>query len=201
MRIVNIVFDLGGVVFRWQPDVLVRRVFDDLQTQARVRREIIDHPDWIELDRGTLALDAAIARGASRTGLPDHAVARLFDEVPRSLTPIEATIDLIREMNESSHRQYVLSNMHRASADFLERNHDIWRMFEGVVFSCRIQKVKPEPGIYEYLLTEHRLDPADTVFIDDIAENLAAALAFGIRTIQFIDPAQCRTDLAKLNCL
>lgn len=194
----NVVFDLGGVVFNWQPDVLIRGVFDDPQTQALVRREIIDHPDWIELDRGTLSQDEATLRGASRTGVPHQAIASLFHAVPRSLTPIEETIDVVRAVNASGHPLFVLSNMQLASADFLENTYDIWRLFEGVVFSCRIQKVKPEPGIYNHLLTEFRLDPGDTVFIDDLSENLEAASSFGIRTIRFVDAAQCRRDLAEL---
>ncbi|NND47891.1 MAG: HAD family phosphatase [Woeseiaceae bacterium] len=197
----NIVFDLGCVVFDWQPDALVRSVFDDPKTQALVRREIIDHPDWVELDRGTLALDQAVVRGATRTGLPDAEVARLFDAVPGSLVPIEETIDLARALRSSGHPLFVLSNMHLAGADFLETTYDIWPLFNGVVFSARIQMVKPEPGIYEHLLREHRLDPAETVFIDDLPENLEAASALGIRTIQFIDPVQCRADLANFNCL
>ncbi len=194
----NIVFDLGGVVFDWQPDALVRRVFDDPKTQVLVRKEIIDHPDWIELDRGTLSLDAAILRGASRTGLPNAAVARLFDAVPDSLVPIEETIDLVRALNTSGYPLFVLSNMQLASADFLEQRHDFWGLFEAVVYSSRILMVKPEPGIYKHLLTEYRLDPCETVFIDDLSENLEAASTFGIRTIRFVDAAQCRQDLAEL---
>lgn len=197
----NVVFDLGGVVFDWQPDALVRRVFEDPTTQVLVRREIIDHPDWIELDRGTLSQDAAILRGASRTGMPHQAIASLFHEVPPSLTPIEATIDLLRELSNTSHSLFVLSNMHVASARFLEANHDIWNLFDGIVFSCRIKKVKPEPGIFEHLLREHRIQPTETVFVDDLRENLDAASAFGIRTIQFVSPAQCRADLERLDCL
>ncbi|MDH3578241.1 MAG: HAD-IA family hydrolase [Gammaproteobacteria bacterium] len=78
----------------------------------------------------------------------------------------------------------------------------------GVVFDWqadalvrRVFKIKPESAIYEHLLAEHRLEPTETVFIDDISENLAAATTFGIRTIQFIDPGQCRADLAILDCL
>jgi putative hydrolase of the HAD superfamily len=197
----NVVFDLGGVVFNWQPDVIVRSVFDDPATRVLVREEIIDNPDWLELDRGTLSLDEAIVRGTSRTGLTAERVAQLFNAVPHFLTPIEGTIDLIREVRSSGHPLFVLSNMHLAGADFLESKYDIWDLFEGIVFSARIQQVKPEPGIYEHLLVEHRLDPAETVFIDDICENLEAASTFGIHTIQFIDATQCRQELSKMNCL
>lgn len=197
----NVVFDLGGVVFDWQPRDLVRRVYDDPETEALVLREVIGHADWIELDRGTLPLDAAIARGAARTGLADRAIARLFDAVPASLTPIETTIELVREVSASGHPLFVLSNMHLASADYLEQTHRIWDLFDGVVFSSRIQQVKPEPAIYRYLLHEHRLDPSETVFIDDVQENLIAAADLGIRTLQFTDAPQCRADLGRLGCL
>lgn len=196
----NIVFDLGGVVFNWQPLAIIRSVFDDSETQNLVRARIFEHADWIELDRGTLALDRAIARGASRTGLPRGQIEQLLHAVPRSLTPIQATLDLIRAIRETDNKLFVLSNMHHASIAYLEQTYDIWDMFDGVVISSRIQKVKPETEIYEYLLTRHRLDAANTVFIDDMNENLVAASATGIQTIGFVDAEQCRRELAALGC-
>lgn len=194
----NIVFDLGGVVFNWQPDKLIKRVFEDSEIQNLVRAEILEHPDWLELDRGTLPFQDAIERGSGRTGLPNTDIERLLNEVPRSLTPINETIELIRSMAGSDHRLYVLSNMHFASIAYLEKEHDIWDMFAGTVISCRIKKIKPEIGIYEHLLNEYQLDAAETVFIDDMSENLAAARTIGIQTIQFLSPAQCRRDLIGL---
>ena len=194
----NIVFDLGGVVFNWRPDTLVSRIFEDSKTQDLVRADIIEHADWVELDRGTLALDHAIDRGASRTGLPHRDVERLFNAVPQSLTPIQETIDLIRSIRNSHNKLFVLSNMHVASINYLEKKHQIWDMFDGIVISSRIKKVKPEIDIYEHLLTVHRLKAAETIFIDDMSENLAAASSLGIQTIRFVDPAQCRQDLADL---
>jgi len=197
----NIVFDLGGVVFRWQPEKLIRQFFHDPESQDLVRSEIFGHADWIELDRGTIALDQAIIRGASRTGLPRGEVEEILNAVPQSLTPIGDTIDLIRAMRGSANRFFVLSNMHTASIAYLEESHDIWSLFEGVVISSRIQMVKPEPQIYEYLLNTYKLDAADTVFIDDLSENLAAASMFGIQTIKFLDTERCKQDLANLGCI
>ena len=117
----NIVFDLGGVVFDWQPDKLIKRVFVDSATQNLVRAEILEHPDWLELDRGTLDYQDAVNRGAQRTGLPSTDIARLLDEVPRSLTPIHETIEIIRSMIDTDHRLFVLSNMHFASIAYLEK--------------------------------------------------------------------------------
>lgn len=85
--------------------------------------------------------------------------------------------------------------MQSDSIAYLERTHEIWDMFDGIVISCRIQKVKPEIDIYEHLLAVHQLNAIETVFIDDMIENLTAAASIGIQTIRFVDPAQCARDL------
>ncbi len=194
----NIVFDLGGVVFNWKPELLIKSVFEEPETQALVRAEIFEHIDWLELDRGTLSFGDAVVRGAQRTGLPRADIERLLNEVPHSLTPIHETIELIRSLHGSGCPLYVLSNMHFASIAHLEKTYDIWDMFDGTVISCRIEKIKPEPGIYEHLLDKHQLDAYETVFIDDMSENLEAASSLGIRTIKFLDASQCRHDLVEL---
>ena len=194
----NIVFDLGGVVFNWRPDAIIESIFEDPATQNLVRKKVFAHLDWVELDRGTLSLEQAIDRGAARTGLHPRDVERLFNAVPPSLTPIEQTIELIRELTITANRLFVLSNMHLASIAYLEQRYDIWEMFDGIVISSRIKKVKPEIQIYEHLLKLHQLEPNETVFIDDMPENLEAAASLGIQTIRFVDPAQCGRALADL---
>ena len=84
----NIVFDLGGVVFNWQPDAIIRSIFNDTDTQNLVRKGVFEHSDWIELDRGSITPEQAIDRGAARTGLRAEDVERLLEAVPPSLTPI-----------------------------------------------------------------------------------------------------------------
>lgn len=194
----NIVFDLGGVVFNWQPDAIIESIFDDSGTRNLVRKEVFEHPDWVELDRGTVTLGQAVDRAAARTGLPHRAIERLLEAVPIFLTPIEATINLIRNLSHTSERLFVLSNMHLASIAYLERKHEIWDMFEGVVISSRVRMVKPERRIYEYVLKQYQLAPDETVFIDDMPENLEAASSVGIQTIRFVDAAQCERALAEL---
>lgn len=197
----NVVFDLGGVVFRWDPDAIARRVFDDPQKQNCVKAEIFGHEDWVALDRGTLDHDRAVVQGMSRTGLPRQDIERLLGEVPRSLVPISGMFELIRESKLAGNRLYVLSNMQFSSIEHLEASHDIWHLFDGAVISCRIRHVKPEREIYEHLLREHGLVADETVFIDDMPENLVAASQLGIRTIRFVNAPQCRDELLKLGVI
>ncbi len=197
----NVVFDLGGVVVRWQPDVLIASVFDDPELCARVRREIIDHADWLALDRGVLEKSAAAARGARRTGLSERQVMDFLDRVPPALTPVPETVALMRRVQAHGDRLYCLSNMQHASIEHLERAHDYWDVFHGCVISSRVKLIKPDPAIYRRLLDTFGLRGAETVFIDDTAVNLPPAQALSIRTIRFENAAQCETELRALGCL
>ena len=72
-----VVFDFGGVLFRWQPKVLIQQVLphlarnDDeaLALAARVFQSFAPGSDWAEFDRGTLAWDAVRDRIVARTGV------------------------------------------------------------------------------------------------------------------------------------
>ena len=91
--------------------------------------------------------------------------------------------------------------MHLASIAYLEQRHTFWDVFDGIVISSRIKMVKPEIEIYEHLLNRYQLKPGDTVFIDDLQENLAAASSLGIQTIRFASSAKCRRELVDLECI
>jgi putative hydrolase of the HAD superfamily len=198
----NIVFDLGGVVFNWQPDKIIQSVFSDVRVRQVVKNEIFGHSDWLELDRGTLNLEQAIDRGALRTRLPRTDINTLMKAVPRHLTPIHETIDLLHAIKTTTdNKLFVLSNIHFASIAYLEKEHSIWELFDGMVISCRVQKVKPDIDIFQYLLGSYSLLAKETVFIDDTDVNLVAASSMGINTVKFENAAQCRKDLSELNCI
>ena len=91
---------------------------------------------------------------------------------------------LIGELKAAGYGLYVLSNMSREFIDFLRRQ-PVYRHFDGEVVSCEEHTVKPEPRIYEILLSRYGLDPGETLFIDDRPANLTAAQRLGIHTQLF----------------
>ena len=194
----NRVFDLGGVVVRWDPQAIIDGVFADERTKTKVRQAVFEHADWLELDRGTLGREEAIARAAQRTGISTEAMQRLLHAVPSSLVVFPETVELLYRLKRHGYPLYCLSNMHFASIEYLESQHAFWEVFAGRVISCRLQLCKPERGIYEHLLESYALEPQQTVFIDDVQKNLDAAAGVGIRTIRFENAAQCERELARL---
>jgi putative hydrolase of the HAD superfamily len=192
------VFDLGGVVVRWDPDAIIGGVFSDPEIRKKAKTALFEHADWLELDRGTLGRDAAIARAAQRSGISVADLKRLIHAVPPSLTVFSDTVELLRRLKNKGYPLYCLSNMHFASIEYLEQRETFWDVFDGRVISCRLQLCKPEPGIYEHLLRAFGLQARDTIFIDDVQTNLDAAAKLGIKTLRFENAAQCERALRAL---
>ncbi|HEY9160799.1 MAG TPA: HAD family phosphatase [Desulfomonilia bacterium] len=197
----NIIFDLGGVVVTWKPENLVQSFTDDLRIQHILLTELIRHPDWIELDRGTLSLPDAIKQCSDRTGLSTEEIYRFMKMVPPSLIPIADTIEIMNTLKYNGHSLFCLSNMHKESIDYLEKTYSFLNAFKGVVVSCRINLVKPDPKIFKHILSIYNLEPAQTLFIDDSPANTESAENLGIKSILFRNAAQCLNDLASMGLI
>jgi putative hydrolase of the HAD superfamily len=195
---VNVVFDLGGVVVAYDRARLLAELYADPVTHAAVRTGIDEHLDWPSLDRGALSQADAVERAAARSGVSATEFARFMERMAVAWTPIPETVDLLHRLRARGHALFCLSNMHPESMAFLERSFDFWPVFTGVVISCRVGLCKPEPSIYRHLLERHALVPSETVFVDDLDANLAAARAFGIHTVKFESPTQCAGALRRL---
>jgi putative hydrolase of the HAD superfamily len=101
----------------------------------------------------------------------------------------------MRALHAAGHPLYYLSNMARTSIEHLESTHDYWSLFRGGVVSCRVRLLKPEPAIFECLLSRYGLRASETVFIDDMQANIDSAAALGITAIRFVDAASCELAL------
>ena len=64
----------------------------------------------------------------------------------------------------------------------------IERLLTGAVISSDAKVRKPDRGIYEQLLVATGCRPAELLFVDDRARNVAGAAAVGIPAIEFTGP-------------
>lgn len=193
-----VIFDFGGVLFKWRPQEVVDRVFDDPAVRAQLMESLFRHPDWIELDRGTLEETDAVVRCSTRTGVPQAQLAVLMEELRESLTPMPDTVALLKDLARRGIPLYGLTNMAVGTFQYLRERHEFLSMFKGIVVSGAIRMVKPEPEIFSHLSAEHGIDYAEAVFVDDLEANVVAARALGIHAILFEDCARCAAELHAL---
>jgi len=194
----NVVFDFGGVLVRWQPEELLAACSADVSFRDALRAAVFQHPDWLEMDRGTLGEEEAARRCAARLSRTSAEVAEILARVREHLVPLEPTVALVRALHAQGVPLYGLSNMSEANfASLRERYPAVWGLFRGIVVSGEIGLVKPDPRIFEYLCHAHRLAPHETVFIDDHAPNVESAARLGFRTILFTTPQACAAELER----
>ena len=187
----NVVFDFGGVVVRWRPIELIESFYPEGPLRGRVRELVFEHPDWVEMDRGTLSDAAAAERFAARLGRPEAEMHSLLQHVKHSLAPLPDTVAIVRGLKSRGVPIYGLSNMSAASFAHLRERHSFWDDFLGIVISAHVGLIKPDPRIFDHLCERYALDPAETLFIDDHLPNVESAARLGFRTIHFSDAKGC----------
>jgi HAD superfamily hydrolase (TIGR01509 family) len=195
MAIRNVVVDAGGVLLEWDPPAIVARLYPDPATQARIRAQIFEHPDWHEFDRGTLTAQSAPAHFARLSGRSNEDVRALLRATAESLRPIDGTIRLLEELAAIGVNLFLLSNMPESTFDILVQRHAFFAHFKHLVISGKILLLKPEPAIYRHLVEATGIVPAESVFIDDLLRNVVAARESGLHAIQFTSPEACRGEL------
>jgi len=191
----NVVFDFGGVLVRWRPLEIIESFYADEPLRQRVRELIFEHPDWLEMDRGTLSDAAAVERFAARVARPESEMQALLAHVKDSLTPLPETVAIVERLKNRGIPLYGLSNMAASTFAHLRERHAVWDHFTGIVISAEVKLVKPDPRIFEHLCACYGLDPVETVFIDDHRPNVEAAARQGFHTIHFSDAASCREQI------
>jgi putative hydrolase of the HAD superfamily len=194
----NIIFDLGGVILNWDPRSVIARFTEDVDAQDRLYSSIYSHPDWLEYDRGMLSEKDAVAIFAERTGSTHGAIASLLHETMVSLTVKQDSLDLLYELHGQNVNLFCLSNMPAEAYEFVSRRYSFFEIFRGIVISAHLKLIKPDPRIFEHLLRNYGLDPAETLFLDDNQENINAAESLGVYSILFEDAKNCRSRLKKL---
>jgi putative hydrolase of the HAD superfamily len=211
LLLVNIVFDFGAVLFTWQPGLLIQTHFPEhaatQEQRSALAHAVFGHADWHDFDRGVLSAAEVSARTAHRLDLHEPALRALVDGIGERLQTMDDTLALLAKLRDlrdapgSALRLYYLSNMPEPYARVLEHKHSFIRWFDGGIFSGDVKHIKPEPEIYALLERRFQLEPSQTVFIDDLASNVAHAKSRGWQGIHFESAAQLKAQLQRLQVL
>jgi len=191
MPLPHLIFDFGGVVFRWQPEALLARVLPGhAATPAQAahwKQQFFQNygGDWGAFDSGLIGADEVVTRIAARTGLALDDVQTVVDAVPSELEPMAGTVALIQSLRAAGHRLFFLSNMPAPYAEHLERSHAFMACFESGVFSSRVRLAKPDARIFALALDQFGIEARDALFIDDHPPNIDAATQFGLPALLF----------------
>jgi 2-haloacid dehalogenase len=193
----TVVFDLGGVLIRWQPEAAFRGVLEPAEIDEFLTE--IDFHEWnraLDAGRPMLEAEAEIEeRFPHRSGV----IAAYRTNFRHTLVgEVDGTADIVRELADAGVRLLALTNWSAESFPVARELFPVLSRFEAIVVSGEERLVKPDPRIFRTVIERHELDPERTVYIDDSAANVAAAGELGLVAVQFTDAWPLRRELIRL---
>jgi 2-haloacid dehalogenase len=114
---------------------------------------------------------------------------------------IEPTVAILAALRERQVPLYALSNWSAETFARVRTRFEFLAWFAGMVISGEVGLLKPDPEIFNLLCERFRLTPQRTVFVDDVAANVAGAEAAGFVGIHFTSSQDLRLQLGRLGLL
>ena len=200
----NIIFDLGGVILNIEPQLTVEAFRNLGWTDFyEDKNQSLSKELFYNLEKGASSPEAF--RDHVRAMIKHHPDDEEIDAAWSAMI-LDIPADRVKYLEElkKSYRLFLLSNtneIHRRKfhndfeADF---GYPFYDLFERNFYSHEMGMRKPNPQIFLQALKEANLVPEETLFIDDMEENVAAAMTTGMRGL-YIQPGTLLESLS--DCL
>lgn len=197
-----VVFDLGGVLVDWNPRHLYRKLFDGDNARMEWFLAEVCNDAWnMQQDAGR-PFAVAVAEACGRWPA-EAALVRAFHERWEEMIagPIDGTVAILDELAAAGVPLYALTNWSAETFPVARRRFAFLQRFAAIAVSGELGVMKPDRAIFDHVLGLSGTRPAETVFIDDSAKNVAAAATLGFVALRFDSPARLRDDLRGLGLL
>jgi epoxide hydrolase-like predicted phosphatase len=197
MTIRAIYFDLGGVIVRtefqsprqhlaerfgMEYDDLVKLVFDSETARQASLGLIREDEHWTAVMR--------------RLHLPESEAQVVRDEFFASDVIDLHLLDFMRELRKQV-KVGLISNAWSGLRPWIVRKK-FEDAFDAMTISAEVRAAKPDARIYQIALEALGIAPAEAVFLDDFAENVAGARAVGMQAIHFVRPEPALDQLKQI---
>lgn len=200
-KIRNVVFDLGGVMINYNPRQFITDLGYDSELGTELCDAIFNDPVWLDMDKG-IYMNYLEALPVFINHHP-----HLEKEIRSFFTPDWYEVYTLRRDTERILYNwvydqgldiYILSNFSFDGFSYVEKKYPFFRKARGKVVSAFEKLVKPQPEIYRLLLDRYKLKADECVFIDDYQVNVDGAVAAGMKSFRFVDPADARKTLTSM---
>ena len=189
MSVKKFLFDLGNVFFDWNPERILKPIFNDEERMNFFINNISFPLLDTRCDAGVtieVAVNDAIKKFPEfekeiKLYYPNHGnmVGGFFQK----------TVDVFYKIKELNYPCFVLSNWSAETYEGMEEKYPFLKDFDGKIISGRDFLIKPDPAIYELAISRFNLIPEETLFIDDRLDNIEAAQNLNFQTIHLTNPS------------
>jgi len=189
MIVKKFLFDLGNVFFDWNPERILKPIFNDDERM----NFFINNISFPLLDtRCDAGITIEVAVNDAIKKFPE------FEKEIKLYYPnhgnmvggfFQKTVDVFYKIKELNYPCFVLSNWSAETYEGMEEKYPFLKDFDGKIISGRDFLIKPDPAIYELAISRFNLIPEETLFIDDRLDNIEAAQNLNFQTIHLTNPS------------
>ena len=189
-KIKNIIFDLGGVVTESDENQAVERFKEIGLKDADKRLDKFLQPGIFgQLEEGKLSAEEFLEQLGKLTGRKptfgqcEYAWRGYCKSVP------QRNLDMLSELRKKGYRVLLLTNNNpfmmswARSKDFDGHGISISHYFDKMYVSYEMKMAKPSREVFLKVLSDEKIKPEETIFVDDSPRNVEAAAKLGIRTL------------------
>ncbi len=181
----SIIFDVGNVLVGYGWDALIERLGYDENTKRDLVEAMFLNPWWNEFDSGRYSTEEILGHFIEQKPERKAQILEVFEHLDETIWPFDYAVPWTADLKKRGYKLYILSNYAEYTYERTKDKMKFLPNMDGAIFSYRHKLIKPEPEIFELILSKYAIDPHRAVFLDDRADNLEAAAKFGIHTILF----------------
>ena len=180
----TVIFDIGNVLtdFAWQEMYREKGLGGEIF--ERVSKATVQSKYWCELDRGVMTYEEVMDKFVSLDKEMENEIRRVLADTHGIVTGRAYATPWVCSLKKMGLNVYVLSNF----SDYTD----------GGIISYKEHLIKPDPAVYNLLLERYGLKAKECVFIDDLQENVDAAVKQGIHGIVFKNYEQAKKALDEM---
>lgn len=178
-----VIFDLGNVLLNYTPRRYLELLKINPAWHDRIEAALFGHPLWAEIDRGRMNNAELAAAAAKLDPELSGAIHDYMENWVRFFYLIPENVDTFYRIKDTGTKVYILSNFSQENFEIMEARYPWLQDFDGRIISYREKLIKPDPPIYHLLIERFKLNPARSVFIDDLEANVRTAINVGLNAI------------------
>lgn len=194
-------FDLGNVVFRWNPANLYNKMFATGAEASRFLSDIEWQVWHLRHDAGERFADTSAELIAQFPHYQSQ-IEAWYGRWPEMFDgPVPGVSEIVEELSEAGAPLYALTNMPAEVAAQTFAMFPAISKFRDIVVSGELRVVKPDPAIYLATLERIGAQADEIFFTDNSLPNIVAADALGFRTHHFEGATGLRAALKQTGLL
>ena len=189
MTVKKFLFDLGNVFFDWNPERILKPIFNDDERMNFFINNISFPLLDTRCDAG-ITIEVAVNDAIKKFPKFEKEIKFYYPNHGNMVGGFfQKTVDVFYKIKELNYPCFVLSNWSAETYEGMEEKYPFLKDFDGKIISGRDFLIKPDPAIYELAISRFNLIPEETLFIDDRLDNIEAAQNLNFQTIHLTNPS------------